>query len=150
MQKGQLGTEGERRVIFIWEGAVARLPDHQMVRTWERVKCNLGLYGQALGYWEVSERGLNMMWTLLARTQYRIDLCVTTRPEGFAQAVAKRVENENWPVRYVFQSAPQDLGRRLPSMPDVDRIYFGLDEQRWAYGPHGTCIQPDQPVPWSA
>lgn len=145
MRQGQLGTDVERRMIWIFEGALASLPDKKMVRNWERVKCNLGLYDQALGYWEMSERAINMMWTLMARSQFRIDLCVTTRPEGFAQAVAKRVEKENWPVRYVFARTAPELGRGLPTMPDVERVVYGLEEQRWAFGPQGYLMsQPGQ------
>ena len=147
VRQGQLGTEAQRRMIWIWEGAVASLPDKKAVRTWEKVKCNVGLWDQAVSYWEVSERGLAWMWAVLARTDYRVDVCVTTRPEGFAQAVAKRVEKENWPVRYVFARTAPELGKGLSTMPDVERVIYGLEEQRWAFGPQGYLLsQPGQLV----
>lgn len=146
MKKGELGTETKRRVIFIWEGAVATLPDRYTVRMLERYKGRLGLYDQAVSYWEISERSLNLMWTLLARTFYRIDLCVTSRGPGFTQAVTKRVEKENWPVEYVYCAQASDLGRSLAHAPDVERVYYGLEQHRWVFGPHGYHIGPDTPL----
>jgi hypothetical protein len=143
---GQIGTAAESRAIFIWEGAVAVLPDDRMVRAWERVKCNLSLYDQAVGYWQIQGRILSFMWTLMARTDLRIDMCVTTRGTGFARAVANKAEHQNWPVRYVFAEEAPQLGRNLAYRPDVKRIYYGLEEQRFAFGPHGYHIGPDTPL----
>lgn len=103
----------------------------------ESVKCRLRLWDQAVDYWEINEMALKWMWSILARTPYRIDLAVTTRPRGFAQAVSRLVERNNWPIRFVFDLSAADLGRALPNMPDVDRVFYGLQEQRWAYGPDG-------------
>jgi hypothetical protein len=133
-------------VIFIWEGAVASLPDLYAVQTLERYKRRLHLNDQALAYWEIHRWALNLMWSLLVRTDYRIDLCVTTRPAEFAQAVARRTEEENWPVRYVFAKSAPDLGRRLASMPDVERVYYGQEDQQFSYGPHGFFISQDVPL----
>jgi hypothetical protein len=146
VQKGKLGTEAQRRVIFVWEGAVATLPDYPVVVSIERFKRRLRRWDQALGYWEINRWALNLMWSLLARTDFRIDLAVTTRQPEFAQAVARKCEAENWPVRYVFAEEAPKLGRLLVSMPDVERVYYGLEEQRWAFGPHGYFISPDAPL----
>ena len=137
MQKGYLGTGTERRIIFIWEGAVANLPDKRAVQAMETVKCRVKLWDQAVDYWEISEKAVGWMWSIWMRSDMRIDLCVTTRPEPFAKAVTRLVELRNWPVRYVFAAAPADLGRLLPTMPDVDRVFYGLEYQRYAYGPKG-------------
>lgn len=140
MQKGQLGTETERRIIFIWEGAVAELPDKRAVRAMESLKATMNLWDQALGYWEINDFALQWMWSILARTKLRIDVCVTTRPAGFAQAVARLIDRNNWPIRYVTNQSAGDLGRLLPTMPDVERVYYGREEQRWAYGPQGMLL----------
>lgn len=145
MRNGQLGTEAQRRIIFVWEG-VATLPDSYTVQILERYKRRLHLWDQALGYWEINGWALNLMWTLLVRTDFRIDMAVTTRQPEFAQAVARKCEAENWPVRFVFAESAPKLGRRLASMPDVERVYYGLPEQRWAYGPHGYFISADVPL----
>jgi hypothetical protein len=146
MRKGQLGTEAERRVIFIWEGAVASLPDYAVVKGLEYSKRHLHLWDQAVDYWQIHRWALNLMWSLLVRTDYRIDMCVTARPVEFAKAVARKCEQENWPVRYVFAQSAPNLGRQLASMADVERVYYGLAEQQFAYGPHGFFISPDVPL----
>lgn len=137
MEKGQLGTQTQRRLIFVWEGAVARLPGPRMLQRIEWVDCHMKAWDRALGRWEINTSALQWMWSFLATTELRIDLAVTTRPPGFAQALARRVEHENWPIRYVFAVTATDLGRLLPAMPDVVRVYYGLEEQRWAFGPQG-------------
>jgi len=103
----------------------------------EKVKCNLGLWDQALSYWQVRDEAIKWMWSILERTYIRIDVVVTTRPAEFAQALARKCEQENWPIRYVTAESPQKLGRRLSTMPDVKRVFYGLAEQQWAYGPVG-------------
>jgi hypothetical protein len=108
----------------------------------ESVKATLKLWDQAVGYWEISDVALKWMWSILTRTPMRIDVAVTTRPAGFAKALARLVEQNNWPIRYVFAQNAAHLGRLLPAMPDVDRVYYGRPEQRWAYGPHGFFFSP--------
>lgn len=144
MKHGQIGTDAEGRVIFIWEGAVASLPDRYTVRTLERYKRRLFLYDQAVGYWEIHPWCLALMWSLMQRTPWRIDMCVTSRDAGFTKALAARATRENWPVRYVFCDA--ELGRKLPQMPDVTRVYYGDESQRFAYGPQGFHLDPSQPI----
>jgi len=143
LRHGQLGNEQQRRMIFIWEGSVATLPDKKMVRAWEQVDCNVGRWDAAVALWQINDFGLKWMWSVLERSYLRIDVCVTTRPPEFAQAVARKCERENWPVRYVFAEAAPELGRRLPTMPDVERVVYEREDQRWAYGPHGYRLSPE-------
>ena len=144
MRRGQIGTESPQRVIFIWEGAVAALPDHKMVRAWERVCCNLARWDQAVGYWKAHTWALALMWSLNQRTPWRIDICVTSRGPSLTKALSARVTQENWPVRYVF--CEPDLGRKLAQMPDVERVFYGIEEQRFQYGPQGYFLDPSQPI----
>jgi hypothetical protein len=147
VQKGQLGTDTERRIIFIWEGAVAELPEKRAVKTMESLKGRLNLWDQALEYWDINEVTIKWMWAVLSRTNLRVDVCVTTRPAPFARAFARLCEHNNWPIRYVFAQSPRDLGRALPTMPDVDRVYYGRENQRWALGPKAVFFpQPGQIV----
>ena len=146
MRRGQLGNDVKQRVIFIWEGGVATLPDTYTVRMLERYKERLTLHEQALGYWKVSGRSINFMWTLLSRTFYRIDVCVTSRGAGFTQALSQKILQENWPVEYVYHAKATDLGRSLAHAPDIKRVYYGLEQHRWIFGPHGYRIGPDNPL----
>jgi hypothetical protein len=93
-------------------------------------------------YWEIHDAALAVMWSFFQRTPLRLDLAVTTREPGFARAVASLSEQSNWPIRYVFAVSATVLGRKLPQMADVDRVYYGLTEQRFAYGPHGVFLNP--------
>lgn len=142
MDRGQIDTSIRRRVLFIWEGAVATLPDYPVVQSLERWHRRLHRWGRAVDLWKISPDALKAMWTIYERSPLRIDLCVTTRGAGFSQAVADLATELNWPVSYVFCEAPADLGRLLPSMPDVQTVYYGLDEQRFAYGPQGVFFDP--------
>ena len=140
MQKGLIGTEAERRIVFIWEGAVANLPDKPAVKAMEYAKRKAHLWDQAVSYWAIDEMTVKWMWSFQARTLYRLDLCVTSRPASFAKAVSRLVEHKNWPFRYVFASTAGSLGRALPTMPDIVRVVYGLPEHRWAFGPQGMAF----------
>jgi hypothetical protein len=140
VKNGELGTGVERRIIVIWEGALAELPDKRAVRAMEMIRVKTKLWGAAMDCWVINEFALKWLWSMLSRSPYRIDMAVTTRPAGFAKAVAERSERNNWPIRYIFAQSAQDLGRMLPTMPDVDRVYYGREDQRWAYGPHGIFL----------
>jgi hypothetical protein len=137
VEKGQLGAEVQRRIIFIWEGAVAQLPKKRGVQTMESLKRSMKVWDQAVSYWQINDQAINAAWSLLNTADLRMDIAVTSRPPEFAEAVARLVERQNLPFRYVFSESAQSLGRRLPSMPDVVRVYYGDVDQRWAYGPHG-------------
>jgi len=140
VQNGYIGTGTERRFIFVWEGAVAQLPDKRAVRAMESLKRKMKLWDQAVGYWEINDVALKWMWSIMSRTPYRIDMAVTTRPAPFAQALARLVERNNWPIRFIFSASSAELGRLLPTMPDVERVFYGLPQQRWAYGPQGQLF----------
>jgi hypothetical protein len=140
VQKGYIGTGSERRVIFIWEGVLAELPAKRLVHGMERLKCALKLWDQAVDYWEINDVVLKWMWSLFSRSDMRIDLWITTRPAAFGHAVTRLIERNNWPIRYVTALPAGELGRLLPTMPDVDRVYYGRPEQRWAYGPQGMLF----------
>lgn len=142
MEKGQLGTSVQRRVIFIWEGTLAHLPEGPGPGAVESVCRKVGRYERAVGYWHIHETTLSVIWTLFQRTPFRIDLAVTTREDGFAKAVAHLSDQSGWPIRYVFAVPAPVLGRKLPYMADVDRVYYGLAEQRFAFGPQGYFLDP--------
>jgi hypothetical protein len=140
VKHGQLGTEVPLRAIFIWEGAVASLPEGRVIHNLEWIYRRWGLFDRAVKYWQMNGPTINQMWSMLATTGMRIDVCVTSRQPEFAMAVARLMERENLPARYVFSETAAGLGRKLPTMPDVYRIYYGLEDQRWAFGPHGVKI----------
>lgn len=146
MRRGEIGTDAKQRVIFVWEGAVASLPDHRSVQAMEWLACRTGQHSQALKYWKVSGKSLGFMWTLFSRTFFRIDVCVTSRGAGFTKALSKKITQENWPVEYVYHAETNTLGRSLAHSPDVWRVYYGLEGQRWAFGPQGYFISPDTPL----
>jgi hypothetical protein len=103
---------------------------------------------RAVDYWKVRYHALALMWTLWQRTTWRIDLCVTTRSAPFTRALTRKVNDENWPIHFVWNEPAVNLGRRLAVMPDVERVYYGLEEQRFAFGPNGQCLHPDMPIAW--
>jgi hypothetical protein len=145
VEKGQLGTESQHRFIFIWEGTLAHLPEARPTRDLEWLNRKLKRWDRALSLWEIHDLAIKWLWSIMTRTDMRVDVCVTTRPAPFALALARKMEAENWPVRYVFAHTAAGLGRMLPHMPDVDRVYYGLEEQRWIYGPNGTFFNEKQP-----
>jgi hypothetical protein len=142
VEHGQLGTEVQHRVIFVWEGAVASLPDNRATHALEAIKRRMALWNAAVRYWEINPMAVAAMWQIHERTTLRIDLAVTSRGPNFAIAVAKLIQDRNWPVRSIFCETPDSLGRMLPQMPDVDRVYYGMDEHRWALGPRGMFFDP--------
>ena len=140
MEKGQLGTSVQQRVIFVWEGTLAHLPDGPGPGAVESMCRKLGRYERAVGYWKIHDSTVAVIWTLFQRTPFRIDLAVTTREDRFAKAVADLSDRNGWPIRYVFAMTAPALGRRLPYMADVECVYYGLAEQRFNFGPHGYFL----------
>jgi hypothetical protein len=140
VKNGQLGTDRERRFIFVWEGTVASLPDSRAVRALEWVDCHAGQWRMAVDRWKVDPLALKWMWSIMVRSPFRIDMVVTSRPPRFAKALTAKIEMENWPVRYVFATSADALGRQLPAMPDVERVVYGLEEHRWCFGPQGLSL----------
>jgi hypothetical protein len=140
MEHGQLGTAIQQRVIFIWEGAFAAPPSSHLTESLLR---KTHRWDSAVGLWEIHPVMVGQVWYLRNHTPYLVDLAVTTRESGFTRSVAKLVERENIPIRYVFRIEPEKLGQRLPYMPDVVRVFWGLESQRWVFGPKGYGVPPD-------
>lgn len=142
MERGQLGTGIQHRVIFVWEGAVASLPDDRATRALESIKRRMALWDAAVRYWEIHDLAVRTMWQIFQRSTLRIDMAVTSRGPNFGLAVARLCQERNWPVRAIFCETPASLGRMLANMPDVDRVYYGDPDHRWALGPRGAFFDP--------
>jgi hypothetical protein len=142
VERGQLGTEIQHRVIFVWEGAVASLPDDRGSRALEAVQRRLGRFDAAVRHWDIHDLAVRTIWQIHQRSTLRIDMAVTSRGPSFGLAVARLCQERNWPVRAIFCETPSSLGRMLPNMPDVDRVYYGDPDHRWALGPRGAFFNP--------
>lgn len=106
----------------------------------ERLLRRLHRWDESVALWQVYEAMANQVWYLRIHANYLCDLVITTREKNFAMAVARRMETENIPIRHVFAMDPIKLGQRLPYMPDVVRVFYSLESQRYAYGPRGYCV----------
>ena len=147
MERGQLGTGVSRRFIIVWEGAMAELPTKgTAVVARERILRRFHAWDEAVAMWKIHDLMANQIWDLI-RVGYRCDVVVTTREKQFARAVSREIERLNIPVSYVWAQTADSLGRELMYRPDVERVFYGLEYQRYSYGPKGFCVTPGHPFP---
>jgi hypothetical protein len=138
MQNGDLSNEIPRRILFIWEAGLGKVPK-SAVRM-EKRSCKRQHWDDAANRWELDQHGVAVVWDYWQRYDLRCDLIVTTRPPAFAAALQDRLERENVPIRYTAAMEAAQLGRRLAYMPDVLHVVYDDENLRWMFGAKGLPL----------
>jgi hypothetical protein len=124
MQNGDLSNEIPRRILFIWEAGLGKVPKSEA--RMEKRSCKRQHWDDAANRWELDQHGVAVV--------------VTTRPPAFAAALQDRLERENVPIRYTAAMEAAQLGRRLAYMPDVLHVVYDDENLRWMFGAKGLPL----------
>jgi hypothetical protein len=131
--QGDIDNSISQRVLVLWEDTVGILIDPRREKTALRVR----RWKQAVDCWETNQYAMGRIWDIYRRQSLRCDLVVTERPPEFAEALAKRLEDENSPFRQVLSQEAHVLARKLAFMPDVVYVIFSNRSQSFTFGSKG-------------
>lgn len=129
------------RDVVVWEGLMASLPEDKKIHRLHDKLLAREKWGEAVSLYEVNEMMARKVWDLVWRYSMELDL-LTYVGYGFAEALEKRIENENLPFRRVWHEMPNMLARRLAVAPDIRTIYDPNPAHRFTYGSKGRVLDP--------
>lgn len=138
MQGNDLGNTPTPRIVICFENALGYLPDRSRDR-WREMKAARDWDGMARLF-ELDQMLLRKITDLTYRFSVSVDVVTYCGPEPLADALARLLDRENVPVRYVFSSTPERMARRTSYEPDIIAIYDANEEHALAYGRKGVYL----------
>lgn len=137
MQKGDLSHDIVPRILLVFEGAVAFLPDDKR-KAFDKAY-RKQRWTDALALWELNELMLRKIWDITFRKSLTVEL-VTFLGQGMADVLAARMDEEDMPIARVWATTPGQLSRRLAYMPNVSVVYDPDENHVFTYGSKGKVI----------
>lgn len=142
MQGGDISNEVTPRLLMVFEGLIGLLPTPRS-RTVESLCRKARQWGMAVNAYEINEGMAKAINDAVWRRHQQIDV-VTFLGEGFADAVAARLEEEQFPIGHVMATTSEKLARRIATMPDVFAVYDPDPTHRFRYGGKGRFLSPHE------
>lgn len=141
MQGNDLGNTTVARDMLVFEGLLGVIPDAKVAKQEQKFRAKKR-WDAAVGCFETNELLARKIWDMVWRYSLEIDL-ITYHPQGFADALAERMDRESLPIRRVYAEEPSLLARRLTTMPNVRTIYDPFPDHQFLYGAKGRIILPN-------
>lgn len=137
MKNGDLSNVVAPRIIVVYEGAVAYLPEDRVKDYEKALKKNN--WHEIVNLFRFNSQMLDRILYLTWKKNYNISI-VTWFPQEMASAIEDKLADLSIPVRSVFSSEPDDLARLLPYNPDVVCVYDPVPEHILKYGSKGFVL----------
>lgn len=135
MRKGDISARPAPRLLFVWEGLIAHLPESE-VKAWERER-RKKRYAQGLKRWVTDSTMIAQMWRVAWNYDFGIDV-VSYLDEGFENTLRVRLDAENAPVGNVLVTTPERLIREMP--PNIGRVFDPDPSRVLHYGSIGRIV----------
>lgn len=143
MQGGDISNQVVPRLVIVFENLLGILPN----KTAEAKAASFlkfKRWNRAVNVFEINEALARRIWDVTWRFDFSVDV-ITYVSEEFAEAVEKRLEREDIPVRSVWYTEPQVLARKLAYMPQVACVYDPNPHHQFTYGSKGRILDPARP-----
>lgn len=138
MLGGDISNEIAPRIILIFEGLVARLPDRAAAAK-EQWYCRTRRWKKAVRMWEIEEITSKRMWDYSWRQHIQIDI-VTYKPEEFADALGEYLDQASLPYGHLWSATPTQMARAMASLVNVIAVFDPNPAHANLYGPRGRII----------
>lgn len=143
MQGGDISNQVVPRLVIVFENLLGLLPTktaEAKAASYLRFK----RWNRAVNVYEINEGLARRIWDVTWRLDFSVDV-ITYVSEEFAEAVEKRLEREDLPIRSVWFTEPHLLARKLAYMPQVACIYDPDPHHVFTFGSKGRIISPADP-----
>jgi len=139
MKNNDLSSEPVPRIALVFEGALAWLPDEHAQRQYNR-HMDRGEFDKAVDLFEFNQKLETVVWDRSFRMSMQIDVITFLGPDKWAEAVARRIGDEELPVHKVWATTPKILGRKLAYMRDLVRVYHCYEQYQLYFGQKGRYL----------
>ncbi len=138
MQGNNLSSAPVPRIVVCFENALGYLPDDKR-KQWRKL-ARRRKWDDMAGLFQLNHMMMRQVAWLTHRRSMSIDVVTYCGPEAFAEALARRFDAENLPVRRVFSSTPERMARTTSFEPDIVAVYDANPEHALVYGPKGKIL----------
>lgn len=138
MQGGDISSEPPRRILLLWEDTLADVPNAMIPM--EKLARKMHRWARAASLWLPRELARGRCWQVSDQLGVRLQV-VTFLGDGFAEALAERLDDEGWPVMGTVLAPPNPgtLGRELAGRRDVLQVVDGAENRFLHYGARGAA-----------
>ncbi len=140
MQHGDISNDVTARLLLVFEGLVANLPDEKARAKFDRYR-KLHQWRRAVAFFEINEVMAKVIWDTTWRHNYSVDVVTFLGPE-MVDEVEARVENWGLPVGRVWTEEKTMLARSLNYRPDVAGVFHTNPSDIFMFGSKGRLIDP--------
>ena len=138
MKNNDLDNHPLPRLALVFEGALGFLTtqdEPKFNRLMERNR-----WKEAVELFELNDYLMRIIWDRVWRLDLTIDVITYLGPDGWAEAIAERLGQEQLPVNQIWATTPKKLARKLPMMPDLIRVYDPYPEHVLYFGRAGVLF----------
>lgn len=144
MEKGDISNEVSPRLVVVFEGLIASLPEGAKARAQYDSLVKKEKWSEALALFEINELMAKHVLDLVWRQRFTVDVVTFIGPE-MAELIEKRMDDEGIPIGRVFHTSSVLLGRSVAYRPDIAVIYDPDPSHRFTYGSKGRIMSPSAP-----
>ena len=140
MKNGQLSNEQVPHVLLVFEGALGFLDKDDIVPF--RRAIYKERYTDAAYLWKFSPLMCRKIWDVTHRQNVLLEVVTfVSEQEEYVAALEWRVQSEEeLPVRKVWATTPEKLGRRLSYMVEVSTVYTPSEKHASLIGPKAKLL----------
>lgn len=140
MIRGEISNEVVGRLLLVFEGVVADLPDAKARAKFDGYR-KVRAYKRAVSQFVINEQMAKVIWDTVWRRSYSVDV-VTFLGEDMVEFVEERIEHEGLPIGRVWTEEKPMLARSLNYRPDVIGVYHADPRDFAMFGGKGQLIDP--------
>lgn len=104
-----------------------------------------GSYRKALDLWEEEPIVRRLVQDTSWRRGLPVDILVTEHPQGFANILRERLDNNNYPCNRLYCHSPQEFSQELAFMPEITTVYHADPRAPFLYGSKGSFMDISRP-----
>jgi hypothetical protein len=133
MRNNDLDDTPVPRILLVFEGALGFLDAENDAKFQKFMGSKY--YDQAADLFEVNDLMSSQIMSVARYQSFTMDLITYLGDAEWALALADRLKDEDLPMRRVVAIRPDVLARKLPTMPDVVRVYDPWPEHNGLFSP---------------
>lgn len=139
MENGDISNEVVPRLVIVYEGLLGLLPKKSESKF--DIAVRFGRWKRAVDLFETNDLLARKIWDVTWRYNFSVDVVTFLGDKARAQ-IAARLENEDLPIRRVWETEPNNLSRQIAYMPDLGAIYFANEQLKYTFGSKGRFLSP--------
>lgn len=144
MQGNDLGSGVQPRLILVFEGLIAFLPNKKAEVTYG-ASMRFHRWGRAVNQFVMNEHMEHRIYDVTYNKGYNVE-ALTFLGDPMADKIMEWIDEHYLPVGRVRSHSPDELAKKVAYMPDVAAIYHPFKDMTFKFGGKGRYLDPSGPL----